>query len=452
MVCAGFAVAGIGVSLGGTRESLWGSAVWLGVLLVAGAGVHVGIKRWAPNSNESVFGIVALLTGIGWLMVVRIQPELAVGHTVAVVAGFSALVACLIATRCIEWCMRRPGVTGVIAIALAVLGSFGRGADISGGAYEPARQWLHLGALSVQPYALAKLAVMLAACGLTVTAPRWLGERLVFHRHVTGAMAAAVGSWALLVVWGDLASAVVIFAAAWLPLWLDNDDHSASPRPAAPPSVRTRALVGIITTYGIGVVVLASVNDGLSAQVRHWLNPWKAGGSAAVESIFAISAGGLSGVGPGLGAPDRIVAAHSDYVLAVIVEELGMLGGAAILAGFMLLIGVGAGIAQRAQGTHRLLGVTATVIIGLQAFASIAGVLRLTPHTVGALPFAAHGPAAMIGNCIAVGMLLAVSQVSGSARSQQHQPNPRQPNSSQLSPTRLSPTRLSPTRLRTGGS
>ena len=437
VVCAAFAVAGIGVSRGGEGASLWVASGWLAAVLVGGVGVRFAVRRWAPHSNEILVGLVGLLIGIGWVVVVRTDPALAQSHSIAVLAGFAALGATLLAMGRLGWCLRRPGVLGLVAVVLAGLGTSSAGIDVSGGAYDPARQWLDLGPLSVQPYGLAKPALILAACALTVSAPRWLPARLVPHRHVVGAMAAAVGAWALLIVGGDLASGVVIFAAAWLPLWLDDAHHldpsdpdtgrtgtgrtgtgrTGTGPPTASRSVRTRALGGIAATFGVGVVVLASVYDRLSAQVRHWLDPWAAGdGAATVEAAFAIGAGGLSGVGPGLGIPDRIAAPHSDFVFAVVAEEFGILGGAAVLAALVLLVGVGTGIAQRAQETHRLLAAAATVVIGLQALLSIAGVLRLAPHTVGALPFVAYGPAAMMGNCIAVGLLLAVSHSSGSRR------------------------------------
>ncbi|WP_419916986.1 FtsW/RodA/SpoVE family cell cycle protein [Candidatus Poriferisodalis sp.] len=431
VICTTFAVAALGVeqnsALGGAGssgaiESFWRTAGWLAAVLAGGAAAHVAIRRWAPNSNEILFGLIGLLMGIGWVFVARVDASLASEQAVTVLLGFAAIAATLVAAPRLDWLLKRPGVCGFFAVALLAAGSFSGGADPSAGAYEPPRQWLNLGSLSVQPYGLAKLAVILAACALTVCAPRWLPVRVVPHRHTAGAIVAAVGAWTLLIAGGDIASSVVIFVAAWLPLWLDGDDHLETGLPTVARTVRTRALGGIAATYGIGVVVLASVYDWLSAQLRHWQNPWTAtDGAATVESAFAISAGGLSGVGPGLGAPDRIAAAHSDFVFAVITEELGILGGAAILAALMLFVGVGAGIAQRAYGTHRLLAATATVVVGLQAFLTIAGVLRLLPHTVGALPFVAHGPAAMVGNCIAVGMLLAISSVSDVSRGEPQQ-------------------------------
>ena len=432
VVCTTFAVTALGVEQnsfwGGAGradgpESLWGTAGWLAAVVAGGAAARVAIRRWAPNSNELLLGIVGLLMGIGWVFVARIDALLASEQAVAVLLGLAAIAGTLIAARRLDWFLSRPGACGFIAAALLAAGSFSGGADVSAGAYEPPRQWLDFGSLlSVQPYGLAKIVVVVAACGLTATAPRWLGLRFIPHRHAAGASAAAVGAWTLLVIGADLASSVIVFAAAWLPLWLDGDDLVGSDVPTVPRATRARALNGILVTYAIGVGVLVTVYDRLSAQVHHWLNPWiDADTAAVVDAAFAISAGGISGVGPGLGAPQHLQEAHSEFVFAVIAEELGILGGAALLAAFMLLVGVGAGIAQRAHRTHRVLAAAATSVIGLQALLTVAGVLRLVPHTVGVLPFVAYGPLAMVGNCIAVGLLLAISDASDAPQGEPQQ-------------------------------
>ncbi len=426
VVCTTFAVAALGVDQnpvwGGAgrtdgTESLWGTAGWLAAVVAGGAAVRLAIKRWAPSSNEILFGIIGLLMGIGWVFVARVDSSLASEHAVTVLLGLAAIAGTLVAARRLDWLLGRPGVCGIVAAALLAAGSFSSGPDLSAGAYEPPRQWLNLGSLSVQPYDLAKIVVVIAACGLAATAPRWLGPRFIPHRHAAGASAAAVGAWALLIIGADLASSVIVFAAAWLPLWLDGDDLVGSDVPTVPRSTRAKALSGVIVTYAVGVAVLATVYDRLSAQVHYWLNPWTdAEGATVVDAAFAISAGGISGVGPGLGAPQHLREPHSDFIFAVIAEELGILGGAALLVAFILLVGAGAAIAQRALGTHRLLAAAATSIIGLQALLTIAGVLRLLPHTVGALPFVAYGQLAMVGNGIAAGLLLAISSAGDASR------------------------------------
>ena len=432
VICTTFAVTALGVEQNsfwrgagsvGSAESLWGTAGWLAAAVAGGVAARVAIKRWAPNSNEILFGIIGLLMGIGWVFVARIEDRLASEQAVAVLLGLAAIAGTLVAGRHIDWFLNRPGTCGLVAAVLLAAGSFSGGANVSAGAYEPPRQWLDFGSLlSVQPYGLAKIVVVMAACGLTATAPRWLSARLVPHRHAAGASAAAVGAWALLIIGGDLASSVIVFAAVWLPLWLDGDDLVDSDIPTVPRSTRARALNWVIATYVVGVGVLTTVSDRLSAQIRYWLNPWiDAEGATVVDAAFAISAGGISGVGPGLGAPQHLHEPHSDFIFAVIAEELGILGGAALLVAFTLLVGVGAGIAQRALGTRRLLAAAATSVIGLQALLTIAGVLRLLPHTVGALPFVAYGQLAMVGNGIAAGLLLAISSASDASRVESQQ-------------------------------
>ncbi len=433
MVCTTFAVAALGVEhnsvwgdagRSGATESLWGTAAWLAAVVAGGVAARAAIKRWAPNSNEILFGIVGLLMGIGWVFVARIDSLLAPEQAVAVLLGFVAIAGTLLAARHLNWFLSRPGACGIVAAGLLAAGSFSGGANVSAGAYDPPRQWLELGSLlSVQPYGLAKIVVVIAACGLTATAPRWLGPRFILHRHAAGASVAAIGSWTLLIIGADLASSAIVFAAAWLPLWLDGDDLVGSDVPTVARSTRARALNGVIATYVVGVGVLATVYDRLSAQIRYWLNPWiDAEGATVVDAAFAISDGGITGVGPGLGAPQHLGEPHSDFIFAVIAEELGIVGAAAVLVAFMLLIGTGADIAQRARGTHRLLAAAATSVIGLQAFFAIAGVLRLLPHTVGALPFLAYGQLAMIGNCVAVGLLLAISDTSGASADESGSP------------------------------
>lgn len=418
VICGVYAVAAAGTSRADSSDSLWSAAPWLGAVLACGVLVHLGIRLLAPRSNEILAGLVGLLVGLGWVFVARIDVSLAQSHALAVAAGSGAMLLTLLAMRRLDWLLRRPGTSAILAAGmLAAAGLGAGGVDTSGGSYVPPSMWLDVGIARVQPGSLAKLLLVIAACGLTISAPRWLPPRLGPHRHAVGAIVAAIGAWTVLVTQQDYGLSFVIFAAAWLPLWLDGSEARNGDLRVMPLSTRTRALGGVAATYGAGLIMLATVYDPLSVQVRHWLNPWASPETSAVsEASFAFAAGGITGVGPGLGSPDRIAAAHSDFVLAVIGEELGILGAAGVLAAFMLIIGIGAGIAQRARGTNRLLAASVTVVVGLQAMLSIAGVLQVLPATAVAAPFIAHGPAALIGNCIAVAMLLALSDSDVGAR------------------------------------
>jgi peptidoglycan glycosyltransferase len=106
---------------------------------------------------------------------------------------------------------------------------------------------------------------------------------------------------------------------------------------------------------------------------------------------------------------------ESDFIFAAIGEELGLLGGTAILVAYLLIVGAGLRIAQRADHAFdKLLAAGLTALVGMQAFVILAGVLRVLPLTGVVLPFVSYGGSALVANYVLVALLLRVSD--GSAR------------------------------------
>ena len=131
--------------------------------------------------------------------------------------------------------------------------------------------------------------------------------------------------------------------------------------------------------------------------------------------MFALGAGGISGSGLGKGNPTRIPAAQNDFIFAAIGEELGLLGCTAVLAAFVLLIGAGLRTASRTQRPfEQLLATGLTLILGLQAFIIIGGVLRVVPLTGVALPFMSYGGSSLVANYVLLALLVRISD--GAAR------------------------------------
>ena len=120
--------------------------------------------------------------------------------------------------------------------------------------------------------------------------------------------------------------------------------------------------------------------------------------------------GGIGGTGPGLGSPDRIPAAETDFIFAVIAEELGLLGATAVLVGFLLLVGVGLRVALRAtRPFETLLATGLTTILGVQAFIIMGGVTRLVPLTGITLPFVSYGGSSLVSNYVLLALLIRLS-------------------------------------------
>ncbi|MGZ5383192.1 MAG: FtsW/RodA/SpoVE family cell cycle protein, partial [Acidimicrobiia bacterium] len=126
--------------------------------------------------------------------------------------------------------------------------------------------------------------------------------------------------------------------------------------------------------------------------------------------LFAFGSGSLSGSGLGLGAPDRIPNAATDFIFAAIGEELGLAGSVAVIATFGLLVAVGFGISLRSRDTFRkLLAAGLAFVLGLQTFLIIGGVMRLLPLTGITLPFMSYGGSSLVANFLLVALLARIS-------------------------------------------
>ena len=161
----------------------------------------------------------------------------------------------------------------------------------------------------------------------------------------------------------------------------------------------------------------AAVADKLFKHVRErvfvWLHPFADAGNRGyqiVQATFAMAWGGIAGTGLGLGNPGHIPAVQTDFIFSAIGEELGLLGTAAIVAAFLLMVGVGLRIAMRASSPFEtLLATGLTSILGFQAFIIMGGVTRLVPLTGITLPFVSYGGSSLVCNYILLALLLRIS-------------------------------------------
>jgi cell division protein FtsW (lipid II flippase) len=152
----------------------------------------------------------------------------------------------------------------------------------------------------------------------------------------------------------------------------------------------------------------------VAQRVDIWLSPWdnaQPGGDQVAQALWAMSAGGPWGTGPGLGDPQMIPAGHTDLVLASIGEELGFGGVLVVLCALALIVARSLRIALRAPGDYTfflVLGLTVT--LAAQALLIAAGLLGLLPLSGVVTPFLSFGRSSMLANCAAIGIVLAVAE------------------------------------------
>ena len=179
------------------------------------------------------------------------------------------------------------------------------------------------------------------------------------------------------------------------------------------------SLINLGALSGCGFVLVTSLIFQAGYRMkRFWafIDPWenaKTSGYHIIQSLVAIGSGGIWGLGLGQSRqkffilPER----HTDFIFAITCEELGLIGGVAVLILFFILIWRGLYIASRAPNTFGFLTAAGiTTVIGLQVIVNIGVVLSLMPTTGVTLPFISYGGSSTLFLAIGIGILLNISR------------------------------------------
>ncbi len=270
----------------------------------------------------------------------------------------------------------------------------GLGVKING-----ARRWLGAGPLQFQPAEIMKLALILHAAAVMAARPRLALNLRTAAGPVLGVGAAAV---LLVAMQPDLGTALVIcFTLAAMLV-------------AAGMPLRQLALVAAVGAFL--VLVFAILEPYRRARLTAFVNPWADAGGSGFQSVqgqIALGSGGLFGLGPGQSVQKifYLPEAHTDFILAVIGEELGVAGICVLLALYGMIGYAGLRTAKAAKGVYaKLLAAGLTSLILCQALLNIYTVLGLAPLTGVPLPFISSGSTSLIVLLCSMGLLLNVAQ------------------------------------------
>lgn len=380
-------------------------AIVLGLMVAA----HVAVRRLAPDADGTLLPIAALLNGLGYVFIVRLDEAKASPKNLAglqsgwIAVGVVAFVLTLLLVRRVRDLERYRWTIGFIGIGLLLLPLVpGIGKTING-----AKIWVGIGPISFQPGEFAKilLAIFFASYLvekrelLAVSSFRLGPIPLPDPKHLGPVLLAWGVSLVVMVAERDLGSSLLFFALFVALLWVATE--------------RATYLVVGLALFAGGAVFAHSQFTHVQERVDIWLDPWqdpKDDGYQIVESAFAFSSGGVTGTGLNLGSPTRIPYAETDFIFAAIGEELGLVGASAVLLAFLLIVGAGLRIALRTEvHFERLLATGLTVLIGVQSFIIMAGVVRLLPLTGVTLPFVSYGGSSLIANYVLLALLLRIS-------------------------------------------
>jgi len=409
---AGFGVALVNFAEGGTLDAQ--TALTFLVFLLAFGGLSAAIRQWASGSVPYLLPLAATLTAVGFVEVYRLDRQLAALQRwwLLLAAGVGVTVLWALRSVGLEPLRRYRYVLLLGAVALLMLpllpssGPFPfKGLEVNG-----SRLWVRwdLGfQIQFQPGEIAKLLLVafLASylaerqAALSAWTRRVGGARVPEPRQLVPVALAWVASFAVLVYQRDLGASMLLFAAFIVMLFMATG--------------RKTYLAGGVALFLAGVAGAWTQFAHVQRRVEAWVDPFadfEGAGYQIAQGLFAMGTGSLSGSGLGLGRPDLIPAAATDFVFAAIAEELGLAGSIVIITAFGLLTAVGFGIAVRARDLFRkLLASGLSFVFGFQAILILAGVTRLMPVTGIALPFMSYGGSSLVSNVLLVVLLAMVS-------------------------------------------
>jgi len=412
-VLAAFGATLVNFAIGGSVDAQVG--LTFVVVLTAFGSVHLAVRRFAPDASTSLLPSIALVTVFGLVEIYRINPVraglqrwwLLIGASVAI------LVLAWLARVGTESLRRYRNITLVGAISLLVLPLLPsdwpvplRGLTVNG-----SRLWIELDLglvrLNFQPGEIAKIAFVIFLAGYLadrrvalIEAKRRIGRLAVPEpRQLLPLLIVWGGTLGVLVGQRDLGASLLLFTVFVSMLYAATGQSGY--------------LTGGLFLTVVGGVGSWQLFDHVQRRITAWIRPlsdFEDAGFQVAQGMFGLGTGSIAGSGPGLGRPDLIPNAITDFIFAAVGEEFGFAGSVSVLATYALIVAIGFGIALRSRDRFRkLLATGLTMTFGIQTFLIIGGVLRVVPLTGITLPFMSYGGSSIVGNFILVALLLRIS-------------------------------------------
>jgi cell division protein FtsW (lipid II flippase) len=419
LVPLGFAVTHIAQTNTADPGPLQLAAVYVVMMLAA----HFVLVAAGNRGDPLLLPLVATIGGVGIVILNRLAPD--VGETTAFglnlniaqtqilwfAVGMIAMLAVAIGLRD-DRVLRHYKYTWALAGIAMLVFTFLFGTEVNG-----ARLWIYLGPIGFQPGEFIKIVMVVFIAG-------YLAEHRALLRDASARigpiripplpyllpMLAIFVIVMLVVVFGkDLGTALLFFGIFLTMLFV------ATGR-------RSYVLIGLIL-FLAGSFVASQLFEHVARRIDAWIDPFadpSGSGYQAVQSLYAFGRGGLFGDGLGRSllptAGGRFFGVETDFVFAVVGEELGAIGAFALLALTMALVFRGLRIAILARDDFSaMLAVGLTTSLGLQTLISAAGILKLIPLTGITFPFVSYGGSSLLASFIVVGLLLAISHRSAVA-------------------------------------
>lgn len=415
LVTAGFAAIFLRRDAILTDASLTYGAVFLGLCLVG----HLVIRFTAPNADPYLFPLVAVLACFGLVELYRIDESFARLQAQWFVVGLGLFAVTMVMLRDLHLLERYRYTIAFGSILLLILPRL----PIIGGTSNGAYLSITLGPFSFQAAEFAKIGIVIFLASylrdtrqvLIHGGRKVLGVSLPPLRHFGPLLAIWGVAMLLLIFIRDLGSSVMFFGAFLALLYVATG--------------KKRFPVLGLGAFALGAYLVGSRVGHVQDRVAAWRDPFQpalfnqVGGSEQLaQSLFAQADGGLFGRGFGqaeLGLVNQdgaigtalLPAAKNDLIYSLIANETGLLGAAAILLVFLMIVNRGFRIATLARDPFsKLLATGLTSVFALQVFVIVGGVTKVIPLTGVTLPFISYGGSSIMANFVLLALLMRLSE------------------------------------------
>ena len=410
-----------------TEQGLrWDLLAYTAAFLVLFLLAHLAIRRFAPYADPLLLPVVALLNGLGLVLIHRL--DLVPGTspddpgaaqqmlwTLVGVIGFSVVVIFLSDHRLLARYDYICGATGLVLLAIpALLPS--RLSESNG-----AKIWIRLPGFSIQPAEFSKILLLIFFSGVLVAkrslftsaGKHVLGMNLPRPRDLAPLLAAWIVSVGVMVFEKDLGTSLLLYASFLVMVYIATERFSW-------------VVIGL-SLFAAGAVVAYHLFGHVRARVQTWIDPFahpEGAGYQMLQSKFSFATGGVFGTGLGNGQPGTVPAASTDFITAVVGEELGLVGLAGVLLLYTIVIvrGLRTAIAVR-DSFGKLLAAGLASTLAIQLFIVVGGVTGLIPLTGLTTPWMSYGGSSLVANYILLAILVRISHAARRPiRTSQHTP------------------------------
>jgi len=401
-----------------TRVLVFVGLAYLGLFTIA----HFAVRKFAPYADPLILPCVALLNGLGLVMIHRLDlaeidqalalgrsaPAELIGRQIAWTAvGLALFVAVLWVVRDHRTLARYGYTAGFVGIVLLALPGLlpSSISEVNG-----AKLWIRVGPVGIQPGEFAKILLIVFFAAFlvqkrdlfTTAGRRFLGMELPRARDLAPLLLAWGLSVGVLVLERDLGTSLLFFGILLVLLYVTTERVSWM-------------LIGLAFFFA-GCVIAYQLFGHVRVRVQVWMDPFadfNNTGFQIGQALFSLGTGGVGGTGLGAGRPDLVPFAESDFMLSSLGEELGLIGLAAILVVYLVLItrGLRSALAVR-DSFGKLLATGLAFALALQIFIVIGGASKLIPLTGLTLPFLSYGGSSLVANYALVALLLRISHAA----------------------------------------